>query len=367
MTNPVGKSDVGRLLEMINGYQTTCVLVAALQVGLFDALRDREMTENDLAETLGAHASSLTRLARALEVIGVIERRKEQGDATTHGRTIALTRSGRLFQGGSFGLRDWTALVGGEYLAAWGNLKHAVMTGDNAFENTFGMKAWEHREEHPKLNESFNRVTAGVQSRTINALLSAYDFTGKQCIVDVGGGHGKLVGGVLAQYPETQGIVFDLPHVVEGAGAIVREAGIHERCRIEGGSFLETVPSGGDVYLLKHVLHNWQDAECIAILKRCREAMEAVSGALLLVLENVMPDEVSAAAAEPAAAEFANLVMLDLHMMAMHGGRERTVREFEALFSAAGLRLTRVISTRGGAPDIVEAMAAAPTSASRGE
>src|SRR5262249_49040434 len=153
----------------------------------------------------------------------------------------------------------------------------------------FGTSAWEHRKQHPHLNEAFNVVTSGVQKRTIAALLVAYDFAPYAYLVDVGGGHGNLVAGLLKKHTHAKGIVFDQPHVVaEGADAALESAGVRERCVVAGGSFLESVPAGGDLYLMKHVLHNWEDADCVTILKNTRAAMEA-EGATLLILENVLP------------------------------------------------------------------------------
>ena len=323
---------------MINGYQRTCVVVAALQLGIFEQLAKSPAKTADLARAVGADPRSLERLVRALRVLGLVE----LGDGG-----VALTGAGKLLLAGGFGagMRAWALLVGEEYLPAWTNLRHSVKTGEIAFDKVFGTNAWTHRREHPELNECFNIVTSGVQLRTISALLAAYDFSKLGCLVDVGGGHGNLVAGVLKKHARARGIVFDQPHVVEGAPAALEKAGVGDRCEIVGGSFLESVPGGGDVYVLKHVLHNWDDADCVTILRNCRAAMGPSTA--ILVLENVIPDgDVKGADA---------LVMLDLHMMAVLGGRERTLAEYRALFDEAGFRFTRCITTREGAPSILEA------------
>jgi hypothetical protein len=323
---------------MINGYQRTCVIVAALQIGLFERLGRSSAPASELARELGADERSFERLVRALRVLALVE---------LEGGALKLTSAGRLLLKDGFGagLRAWALLVGEEYLPAWTNLRHSVKTGEPAFEKVFGTSAWNHRKEHPELNECFNVVTSGVQLRTISALLAAYDFATLGCLVDVGGGHGNLVAGVLIARPNARGIVFDLPHVVEGAPAALDRAGVRDRCEIVGGSFLESVPRRGDVYVLKHILHNWDDASSVTILRNCRAAMGP--SAKVLVLENALPEQdVRGADA---------LVMLDVHMMAVLGGRERTVSEYRALFEAAGLRFTRCIETREGAPSILEA------------
>ncbi|HEY4055965.1 MAG TPA: methyltransferase, partial [Kofleriaceae bacterium] len=298
-------SDIARILEMVNGYQETCIVVAALQLGMFEQLAKQPRKPAELAQDIGADPIAVGRLVRALAVLKLVEGTDE----------IALTGSGKLLleKGFGAGIRAWALLVGGEYLAAWGNLAHSVKTGGVAFEHVFGMSAWQHRAQHPELNASFNRVTTGEQLRAIEGVLRAYDFTDRACIVDVGGGHGNLVAGVLKKYPAARGIVFDQPHVVEGAPAALETAGVAARCTVVGGSFLESVPTGGDTYVLKHVLHNWSDADCVTILERCRAAMPA--DGKLLVLENVIPDDPTTAR---------DLVMLDLHMMTVLGGRERT-------------------------------------------
>lgn len=336
----MARTDVGQLLEMINGYQQTCLLVAGIQVGLFEALAGGPVTIADLASALPADERNLARLVRALKLLDVV---------TQDGVSVSLTGKGRLLlaDGMGAGLRAWTELIGGEYLAAWGQLAHSVRTGEVAFEHVFGTSAWQHRQDHPGLNAAFNRVTTGEQVRTISAVTRCYDFAPLAVIADIGGGHGNLVAGILRKHEHARGILFDLPHVVDGAHANLREAGVEERCTAVGGSFLEAVPAGADAYLLKHVLHNWDDRDCVRILANVRAAM--AGNAVLLLIEDVLPDDEDAARA---------VVMLDIHMMAVLGGIERTSDEYAALLGEAGLRLARVISTRPGAPHIIEARCA---------
>jgi hypothetical protein len=214
------------------------------------------------------------------------------------------------------------------------------------FGHVFGCTPWQHRESHPHLNDAFNTVTSGEQARAISALLRGYDFGGRTCVADIGGGHGHLVGGILKKYPAMRGVLFDLPHVVEGAGAAMAEAGVAGRCDIIGGSFLESAPPGADVHILKHVLHNWDDDDCVRILRNLRSTIAA--DGRLLILENVLPDDLDTALP---------VIMLDLHMLLVHGGRERSEREYAALLAAAGFRSLRLRRMRPGAPDILEAAA----------
>ena len=329
------QSDVAKLVEMVNGYQATCVLVAGLDTGLLDRLAGSASRLEALAAALGADAASLDRLVNALEVFGIVERR---------GGEIALTRRGAMFQRGAGGLRDLTTLVGAQYLPAWARIADCVKTGEVAFERAFGTTAWEHRRDHPALDAAFNRVTSGVMERTIVALLEAYDFSNARTVVDVGGGHGNLLAGVLQRYASARGVLFDQPHVVAGAEPVLARAGVNDRCRISGGSFLEAVPAGGDCYLMKHILHNWGDEDAATILRTCGARLH--ENATLLILESVMPEDNLAAGAP--------IAMIDLHMMTVLGGRERTLRQYEALLAAADLSLVRRVVTRPHAPDVLE-------------
>lgn len=333
----VRKGDLEQVIAMVNGYQRTCLAAAAVELRLFDELAEGERTINDLATGLGVDEGALARFVRALAAIGLITQQADRA---------ALTGRSRLLLAGGLAssLRSWTVLIGGEYLALWSRLADSVRSGGPVFEAVFDCSAWKHREDRPALNKAFNEVTTAEQHQTIRTLLRTYDFAGARCVADVGGGHGNLVAGVLNRYPELEGIVFDLPHVVEGARAALTKAGLEGRCRIVGGSFLESAPAGADVHILKHVLHNWNDESCRRILRNVRAALNG--NGRLLILENVISDEEVAAP----------LAMLDMHMLVVHGGRERTKSAYATLLASAGFRMSRFMTTRQGAPDIIEAL-----------
>jgi hypothetical protein len=332
-------SGLDRVHAIVNGYQRTCLAAAAIELSIFDKLTAGERPIAELAKELEVDDGALARLIRALTVVGLTVQSADR---------VSLTDAARLLVKGGFAssLRAWTVLIGGEYLALWGRLADSVRSGGPVFESVFNCSAWKHREDRPALNAAFNEVTSSEQLRTVSTLLRSYAFDDRRCIADVGGGHGNLIAGVLKKYPALQGVVFDLPHVVEGARASLEAAGVADRCSIVPGSFLDSVPAGPDVHVLKHVLHNWDDANCLRILRHLRRA--AASDGVLLILENVIPDSDLEAAAP--------LVMLDIHMLVVHGGRERTRAEYEGLLSTAGFRLSRLIATRRGVPDILEAM-----------
>jgi predicted transcriptional regulator len=332
-------ADLGHVLKVVNGYQQTCLVAAAVELALFDEIAAGAETIDDLASRLRVDRSALARLIRALAAIGFVTQAEER---------VSLTGCGSaLVDGGiASSIRSWTFLVGGEYLQLWGNLARSVRTGAPVFESVFACSPWKHREDHPALNDAFNRVTSAEQTRAIAALLRAVDLAECRCVMDVGGGHGNLLAGALTKHPGLGGILFDLPHVVAGAEASLRKIGVAERCRVIGGSFLERIPAGADVQILKHVLHNWDDERCGTILRNARAAIE--NDGKLLILENVVPaDDVGAALP---------IVMLDIHMLVVHGGRERTLAEYKALLESAGFRLGRYMATRAGAPDIIEAL-----------
>ena len=213
------------------------------------------------------------------------------------------------------------------------HLLHSVRTGENAFRHLHGRSNFEYRTEHAEEQAIFDRAMSASSRRSSAAVLSAFDFSPFHRVVDVGGGEGALLADILLAHPRIRGVLFDQPHVVARAGPVLEAAGVRDRCDLAGGSFFEAVPGGGDAYLLKYILHDWDDAASTTILKACRRAME--SQARLLVLEMLI-----APLNEGADAKFN-----DLKMLVEPGGQERTPEEFKALFAAAGFRVTRVVPT----------------------
>jgi hypothetical protein len=211
---------------------------------------------------------------------------------------------------------------------------HSVATGEPAFDHAHGVPFFEYMKAHAAVASSFNTVMTDQNAAAAQAVVEAYDFSGLGTLVDVGGGHGSLLAAILAAYPPLRGILYDLPHVVAGARATLEAAGIADRCAIIGGDFFERVPAGGDAYLLKHILHNWDDLRCAAILRAGRDAMPE-SGRLLVVETLIPPGD------EPSYGKY-----LDLEMLVLLPGRERTEAEYEKLLQATGFTLSRVIGTR---------------------
>ena len=322
----------GALLQAIMDYPSAQVVHAAARLGLADLLADGPRSVEDLAAATGTHAPSLGRLVRALAALGAVAQVDDgRVELTALGATLRSDLPGSV--------RDAVLFLAGEwYWRAWGGLLHSVRTGEPAFDGIFGMsnfEYWEHDAEAGAIHDAFFRT----MSRTMSApIVAAYDFARFGTVVDVGGSTGALLAAILQAHPDARGLLFDLPHVVSGAAPVLAEAGVADRCAVVGGSFFESVPTGGDAYLLKQVIHDWDDERSVAILRRCRQAMAPRS--VLLLIEMVVPERVEAGA------EARRVARMDLQMLVLTpGGRERTVEEFRSLLGGAGFELRAAIRT----------------------
>jgi len=315
------------MLQMISGFWISRAIYVAAKLGVADHLSDGYRTIDELAAATGTHAPSLYRVLRALASVGVFTEDGKRGFALT-----PLAETLRTDVSGS--LRAFaTVELGEEHYPAWGELLHSVRTGEIAFDRAFGMPVWEFFEQNPENAKTFNDAMTGMTLAVNDAVLSSYDFSSIGKIIDVGGGHGSLIASILKAHPEMRGILFDAPPVIEGARCRLQDEGIAERCEAIAGDFFESVPGGGDAYILKWIIHDWDEERSITILKNCHRAM-AENGRLLLV-EAVVPF-----GSEPHFSKF-----IDLNMLVMTGGRERTEDEYRTLFEASGFRLTRIIPT----------------------
>jgi len=318
------------LLRLVNGFRVTQTIYAGVELGIPDFLAEGERTADDLADASGADPPTLYRLLRALASLGIVH----EGDE----RRFSLTDLGRPLRSDVPGsLRGWVRLQGRDYLwRSWGNLANAVREGQNSFRMVHGTDIWEWRAEHADESAIFDEA---MRSMTIDAnasILDAYDFGRFATIVDVAGGNGTLIAALLAAHPASRGILFDQEHVVSGAEPILRAAGVLDRCEIVAGSFFESVPEGADAYVLKWIIHDWEDEESVAILRTCRAAMGTDAVVLLIERDLGQPNE------DPVAK------LADLNMLVMPGGRERALDEYAALFGAADLRLVAAHPTTSG-------------------
>jgi hypothetical protein len=309
------------LRTLVNGYQVSQAIHVAATLGVADRLADGPRTSDELAAAVGAHAESLYRLLRALAAVGVLHEED--------GRRFALTPVGECLRADAAEpVGGWAAMIGRPYFwRAWDGLLHTVRTGENAFERLHGVDAWTYRARDPEEGAIFDRAMADITRRALPSMLAAFDLSRFGTVVDVGGGNGALLVALLCAHPQMRGVVLDLPHVIAAASRAIAAAGLEARCEAVAGSFFDGVPAGGDAYILRAVLHDWDDPDAVAILRRVRAA--AAADATLVVIERDL--------GAPNAAPDAKLS--DLNMLVVPGGRERTEGEYGALLAAGGFRL----------------------------
>jgi hypothetical protein len=315
------------LTQMIFGKWVAMALSVAAKLRLADALASGPQPVADLAEKTGTHPPSLYRVLRALASVGVFAE-----DADGRFRQTPLSEVLRSDVPGS--MRAVADYCGADWSwRPWGRLLDSVRTGKTAFDEVFGEQAFEYLAKHPDESAVFNEGMTGFSMQESPAVAEAYDFSPFGTVVDVGGGHGHLLCTILKKYPGPKGVVFDSPHVAEGATPRIAEAGLADRCRAEGGDFFKAVPPG-DAYVMKHIIHDWPDDRSTMILRNCRKA--ANSGAKLILVEMVIPPGNGPSPGK----------LLDLEMLVIASGKERTEAEYAELLAGAGWRLTRVVPTR---------------------
>jgi hypothetical protein len=317
------------LRQMLFGYRFSQSIYVAAKLGLADLLKDGPKGSDELATAVGAHPEALHRLLRVLASLGIF--------AQVDQRRFTLTPLGALLQTDVPGSLWSTAVLTGEWWwPAYGELLYSVTTGKPAHDHVYGMRNFEYFAQHPDIGQLFLAGIAARRGPVSLAVAAAYDFSGVPLLIDVGGGVGDLIAAILQANPAMRGVVFDLPYIIDDARALVEAEGIAARCDVVAGDFFASVPAGGHAYILKSVIHDWDDAQAVAILKNCHHAMQG-QGKLLLV-ERVMPER---------AAQAPQVVLADLEMLVMTpGGRERTEAEFRALLAAAGFKPTKIVPTQ---------------------
>ncbi len=316
------------MLQMTSGYWISQSIYAAAKLGIPDLLKSGPKSCEELASSTGTKARSLYRVMRALAQVGVFAEKQEG--------SFSLTPLSNCLQSDVPGsVRALAILFGEEQYKAWGDILYSVKTGESSFEHLFGMPVFQYYAQNPEAEKTFNAAMTSGSDAEKAAVVQTYDFSTIHKLVDIGGGQGSFISSILKANPNLKGVLFDLPSVVEGAKDVLSAEGVTDRCEVVGGSFYESVPSGADAYILKHVLHDWDDETSLTILKNCYKALQ--ENGKILVVEQVVPP-----GNEPALAKF-----MDVNMMMLHpGGCERTEAEYKALFEAAGFKLTKVIPTR---------------------
>ncbi len=316
------------LIQMILGRWVTQMIYAAAKLGLADHLAAGPLVPAELAARTGMHATSLYRLLRALASQGIFAE-----DA--QGRFANTPLSEPLRSGVPGSLRGVAIMIGSNFgVLAWTDLMRSLETGESAFPRVHGKPIFDYFAANPDMSRVFEEAMTSFSQLTIPAVLAAYDFSGISTLADVAGSHGSVLSGILQTYPQMRGILFDMPSLAPRAQAYLNEQGLTSRAVFIGGDFFESVPEGADAYLLKHILHDWDDPRCITILKNCRRAMRA-DGRVLVIDAVIEPGNA------PALGK-----LLDMEMLVVtEGGLERTEAQFRAIFEAAGLRLARVVPT----------------------
>ena len=311
--------------QMIVGSWMTQAIYVAAEIGVADLLSSGPRTADELARETGVHSASLYRVLRALASADIF---REEDD----GR-FSLRPMGRLLTTDAPGSkRSLARLSGAEFYRSWGNLLSAVESGGAAFDRAFGKPFFRYMSENQDRWQIYDEAMTGIHDSETIPVLDAYDFASFRTIVDIGGGNGLALSAILRRHPTAEGVLFDLPSVVGRATEIIGGCAESGRCRIVGGDFFESIPVAGDAFLLRHILHDWDDDDAVTILRNCRNVLQP--GGRILVVETVIP-----AGNGPCFGKWLDLMMLVV------GGRERTREQYKQLFSAAGLHLARIVPT----------------------
>jgi hypothetical protein len=319
-----------RMRQAIAGFSLSQMISVASKLGLADLLSKGPLSVPELAQLTRTNEDSLYRLLRALAGSGIFAEEQD--------RTFGLTPEASYLRTGVEGsLRAFAEVIGAPWMwQSWGGLMHSVLTGETAFDKLYGKDTWTYFTEDSEASSLFNEFMEEASIADARAVVKAFDF-GKKVVVDVAGGQGALLATILEEYPDAHGVLFNLPHVIDAIEHMSKA-----RFELVRGSFFETIPPRGDLYVLKNILHDWEDSRALEILTQCRKAMN--EAARLLIIENLVygPNQ-------PCSGK-----SIDIFMMVRNGGRNRTKAEFEELLFASGFELLRILPTQNG-PDLLEA------------
>lgn len=328
-----------QLDQLTTAYQISACLYAAASLNLADRLASGPRGIEELASETKCNSDRLYRVLRALVSVGVFSELQP--------RTFALSPTAELLRSDVpnshrgfvlFTASPFVMNVNSHFL-------HSVQTGQPAVEHLHGKRAFECFSSMPEVAFAFHEAMTSISSFLAPAVLDAYSFDGIGTLMDVAGGHGYFICQLLERYPQIKGILLDLPSVMEGAKCAICERRMDHRCEPVAGNFFEDIPSGADAYFMQHILHDWDDEQCLKILANVKRALAGRKHGRLVVVDAVLPET-----SEPHPGKF-----LDLMMMVFPGGRERTEKEWHTLFRAAGFEIIKVVSTR--APEsVIEAV-----------
>jgi hypothetical protein len=322
-----------RLRALIDANWTTQAIAVTVRLRLPDLLAGGGQTVETLASQAACHRSSLHRLLRALVSIGLVSEHQNG--------SFELTDTGRLLGADEPGsMAAWAELCGTTSWATWGRLYECVRTGQSARKQGNGAGGFEHLVRDDAAALLFNRAMVNLSRPVAASVAAEVDFSGSQRVVDVGGGFGELLAAILAAHPGVKGVLFEMAHAIGRAHDSLGTAGVLDRCELVAGDFFESVPAGADTYLLKSVLHDWNDAQCTAILQVC--ARDMALNSRLLIIERLMPEHFADSEHDRGVARG------DLNMLVAQDGRERTLEQYRTLLHAAGLRLNESVGLSSG-------------------
>ncbi len=327
------------MIQMGRAYGVSRLVYAAAKLGLADQLASGPKSAAELAGPMRVHAPSLHRLMRTLASLGILVGRPEH--------RYALSPLGETLKTGAPGSARSTVLIFGSrwFQNAYDELIYSIETGTTGFEKAHGMPFFDYLAQHPEDASRFSESMVGFHSQEPPAVAAAFDFSTFNTIVDVGGATGNMLAEILTRHLGPRGVLFDRPHVVADASAFLEAKGVSDRVKIEAGDFFETVPPAGDAYVLSHIIHDWSEDQCLTILSRVRKAMSP--GGRLLIVEMVLPEGDTPHPGK----------MIDMGMLVVTGGQERTEAEYGLLLAKADFHLTRVVPTNS-AVSVVEAVLA---------
>jgi SAM-dependent methyltransferase len=316
------------VFQIASGYIPSAALYAAAKLGIAGRLAGGPRSADELGRDTGANPDALYRVLRLLASVGIFEERE--------GRRFANNEASDTMRPGTPGsVHDMVLWMADPFhFRVYAEAMHSVMTGQSAVEKATGVPVFEYFQKDRELSEVFNNAMTMFSAYVVPAALDAYDFAGIGTIVDIAGGHGQVIRSILERYPSMRGVLFDLEHVIAGARPRIEAAGLSNRLQTRSGDFFTAVPEGGDAYVMKHIIHDWDDERAMVILQNIRKAMNP--GGRVILLESVLPPGNTP--------DFGKVI--DLEMLVLPGGRERTEAEFRSLLDRAGFALTRIVPTQ---------------------
>ena len=326
------------LMQLAGGFMFTAALHPIAKLKIADLLADGPLPVAELAQKTGSNADALYRVLRLLASAGAF--------TESAGKVFALTPVSDVLRADAPGsMRDMVLWLGNRFhFKVWSELSYSIETGKPALEHVYGAPAFEVIFGDPEIAYDFNTAMTSFSRQVAPALLDAYDFSGIGTLMDVAGGHGAILCEVLSRYPGMKGILFDMTNVIEEATCHICSLKMDHRCEVVEGNFFDEIPAGADAYYMQHIIHDWADEPALQILANCRRALEGRKDGRLIIVDSVVPET-----SEP---HFSKI--LDLEMLLMPGGRERTEREWRELFDKAGFEITRIVPMQA-AESVIEA------------